>query len=279
MLLRPGALPNSDQWAFELKWNGFRAIVSTENGLRVRSRRGWNMTNRVPELAVLPRGLVLDGELVAFNDKGAPHRPLLCERVLHGNRSIQVTFVAFDVLRVDGNDLMGNTWAARRALLEELGVERRCVRLSDVFETERRWVDHGLEGVVAKRRNGVYRPGYRGWTKIKNPVLATRVRARGDAKACRLNDPLDGPGNQHPPGEAGGNAPQPRGTNGHLVAVHFVSHVGTPFSNIETPLLRPNRVSPSLVSGYPRDAPAKPLGRETVRAAVTSAERAKKSFA
>ncbi len=111
MLLRPGALPKGDQWAFELKWDGFRAIVSTEDGLRVRSRRGWNMTSRLPELAVLPRGLVLDGELVAFNDAGAPHWPLLCERVLHGNRSIGVTFVAFDVLRVDGHDVMRSPWS------------------------------------------------------------------------------------------------------------------------------------------------------------------------
>lgn len=46
------------------------------------------MTTHVPELGCLPRGLLLDGEPVAFNEKGAPHWPLLCERVLHGNRSI-----------------------------------------------------------------------------------------------------------------------------------------------------------------------------------------------
>ena len=72
MLLRPGAIPQGDGWSYELKWDGFRAIVSTEDGLRVRSRRGWNMTTHVPELETLPRGLVLDGELVAFNNEGAP---------------------------------------------------------------------------------------------------------------------------------------------------------------------------------------------------------------
>jgi bifunctional non-homologous end joining protein LigD len=76
---------------------------------------------------------VLDGELVAFNEQGAPYWPLLCERVLHGNRSIPVTFVALDVLRVDGHDVMRNPWSQRRALLEELCVERSCVRLSDVY--------------------------------------------------------------------------------------------------------------------------------------------------
>ncbi|HET9287937.1 MAG TPA: hypothetical protein VFO26_10290 [Gaiella sp.] len=71
------------------------------------------MTNHVSSSRSPTRSSV-DGELVAFDDKGAPHWPLLCERVLHGTRSIRVTSVAFDVLRV------------RRALLEELGVERRA---------------------------------------------------------------------------------------------------------------------------------------------------------
>ena len=134
MLLRPGSIPHGDGWAFELKWDGFRAIVSTEDGLRVRSRRGWNMSERVPELAALPKELVLDGEIVALNDRGAPCWPRLCERVLHDNRSIPVTFVVFDVLRVDGHDVTRNPWSDRRALLEELGLSRECVRLSEVFD-------------------------------------------------------------------------------------------------------------------------------------------------
>ena len=182
MLSRPGTIPTGGGWAFELKYDGFRAIVSTENGLPVRSRRGWNMSTHVPALAALPKGLVLDGELVAFNAAGAPHWPLLCERVLHGNRSIPLTFVAFDVLRVDGHDVMCNTWTDRRSLLEELAVERWCVRLADVSEQGSvlfdAVVEHGLEGIVAKRRNGIYRPGHRGWMKIKNP-------ATGDGRSWR----------------------------------------------------------------------------------------------
>src|SRR6187397_2181602 len=159
MLSRPGPLPCGSGWSYELKWDGFRAIVSTEDGLRVRSRRGSNMAKHVPELECLPRGLVLDGELVAFNEHGAPHWPLVCERVLHGKRSIPITFVAFDVLRVDGHDVMSNPWSKRRALLEELGVELWCVRLSDVFHDGETLfdavVEHGLEGVVGKTRNGI----------------------------------------------------------------------------------------------------------------------------
>ena len=85
MLSRPGPLPSGSAWSFELKWDGFRAIVSTEDGLAIRSRRGWNMTQVLPELRALPSGLVLDGELVAW-EGGEPYFPLICRRVL--NRDI-----------------------------------------------------------------------------------------------------------------------------------------------------------------------------------------------
>ena len=173
MLLGPGPIPSGEGWAFEIKFDGFRAIVSTDDGLQVRSRRAWNMSERVPELRELPPGLVLDGELVAFNDAGAPHWPLVVERVLHGNRAIPLTFVAFDLLRVDGHDVTCNPWSQRRTPLEGIWSKRRCARLADVFDDGQTLfdavVDHGLEGIVAKRRNSIYRPDYRGWTKIKNP--------------------------------------------------------------------------------------------------------------
>lgn len=108
------------------------------------------------------------------------------------------------------------------------------MRLSDVFENGTALFDAVVDQ-VSKRSCPSAATVLPPWLSRLDAdqeyfVSATRVRARGDAKARRLNDPLDGPGNQHPPGEAAGNAPHPRGTNGHLVAVHFVSHVGTPFS-------------------------------------------------
>ena len=139
----------------------------------MRSRRGWNMAERVPELRNLPSGLVLDGELVAFNQAGAPHWPLVCERILQNNASIAVSFVVFDVLRVNGHGLAASPWSARRAVLEELGVETRWSRLTDVFDDGQVLFDavceHGLEGIVAKRATSLYRAGQRGWIKIKNP--------------------------------------------------------------------------------------------------------------
>jgi len=73
---------------------------------RVRSRRGWDMTPAVAELADLPPRLVLDGELVAWkNDES--HFPSVCRRVLNRDKSIPLTFVVFDVLRCDGKHLTG----------------------------------------------------------------------------------------------------------------------------------------------------------------------------
>jgi bifunctional non-homologous end joining protein LigD len=103
-------------------------MVSTVDGLRVRSRRGWNMTMQLLELADLPADLVLDGEIVAFNHDGLPHWPLVCQRLLHGDGSVVPTFVAFDVLRVDGHDLICNAWSDRRAVLDERAADAALPR-------------------------------------------------------------------------------------------------------------------------------------------------------
>ena len=66
MFSRSGPIPTGKSSTFEVRWDGFRTLVSTIDGLRGRSRRGWDMTPRLPELRWLPAGLVLDGELVAL---------------------------------------------------------------------------------------------------------------------------------------------------------------------------------------------------------------------
>ena len=159
-------------YAYEVKWDGFRAIVSTEEALRVRSRRGWDMTPHVGFLADLPVHAVLDGELVALDDDGKPDFPLLCECLLMARASIPLTFMAFDLLRIDGRDVMRLPYAERRALLEQLNLNGRSWRTPQAFDDgEALWnavCEHELEGVVAKRRSARYLPGERGWIKTKN---------------------------------------------------------------------------------------------------------------
>jgi bifunctional non-homologous end joining protein LigD len=172
MLTRPADLPLGPGYAFEVKWDGFRALVSTLDGLRVRSRRGWDMTERLPELARLPEGLVLDGELVTLGDDGRPSFPRLSNRMLHGLVGITVTYVIFDVPARDGESTMALPYSERRAILERLGLEGASWCTSEVFDDGERLfaavVQQRLEGIVAKRLSSSYRSGEREWLKVKS---------------------------------------------------------------------------------------------------------------
>ena len=187
MLSAPGEIPTDQGWTFEVKWDGFRALISTEDGLRVRSRRGWNMTPMLPELEDLPAGLVLDGELVAFNEEGDPHFPLLSRRVLHGDRTIAVHLMIFDVLAIDGECLLARTHEERRKRLERLMLDANAWSTPASFDDGPSLYaavcDRGLEGIVAKRRRSTYRPGRRGWIKVKNPVYWRRESERASLRA------------------------------------------------------------------------------------------------
>jgi bifunctional non-homologous end joining protein LigD len=127
--------------------------VSTESGLRVRSRRGWNMTDLVPELGEIPADVMLDGELVAFGPDAAPDFPLVCERMLMRRRQIPVTFVVFDLLRLAGDSLMGLPYSERRAELEALDLNGAHWTTPETFDDGPALFDavcaHGFEGVVA----------------------------------------------------------------------------------------------------------------------------------
>src|SRR5690242_3222217 len=121
MLLRSSPLPPRRGFSFEPKWDGFRALVSTAGDrLVVRSRRRWDMSELVPELAGLPPGRVYDGELIAFGADGLPSFPRLCERMLAGRGEIPVMFVCFDLLAEDGEPLLGLPYRERRRRLEAL---------------------------------------------------------------------------------------------------------------------------------------------------------------
>src|SRR3954467_686849 len=124
MLARSGSLPTRGRWAYEVKWDGFRAIVRAGDDYRVRSRRGWDMTELVPELQALPSGVY--DELVAF-DQGIPWFPDVCARLLNGDRSIRLTFMVFDLLALDGKETMRLPYLERRWLLEQLELPAAAV--------------------------------------------------------------------------------------------------------------------------------------------------------
>ena len=130
------------------------------------------MAELVPELGAIPLEATLDGELVAFGADGAPDFPLVCERMLMRRRQIPVTLVVFDLLRLEGESLMTLPYSERRAQLEALNLNGPHWTTLETFEDGAALFDavcaHELEGVVAKRRASLYRPGERGWVKIRN---------------------------------------------------------------------------------------------------------------
>lgn len=156
-----------------------RTIVHVNRRVRVWSRRGTDLTDRFPEVAGLasavPADTVVDGELVVFDGAGRPDFEAIRRRGLLGQVERSATFVAFDVLRLGGRDLLAQRFRARRTALGDLELSGPgwCTTPSyegdgaAVFEATR---ERGLEGVVAKRLDSPYRPGVRTkqWIKVKH---------------------------------------------------------------------------------------------------------------
>jgi bifunctional non-homologous end joining protein LigD len=186
MLATAGHLPTGPGWAYELKWDGVRAIIACGGGeTRVYARRGHEITPGYPELTGLcPPALdaVLDGEIVVMDATGRPSFLDLAER-MHVREPAKaarlavtrpVTYMAFDLLRLNGIDLLDVPYAERRLLLEELDLEGGRSLVPPGFDDGPATVaasrEHGLEGVVAKRLAAPYRPGLRSpdWVKVKS---------------------------------------------------------------------------------------------------------------
>lgn len=188
MLAVTGTLPaDSDAWAFEYKWDGIRALCYWDGRrIRLESRNLRDITGQYPELTAWaeelgPAGLVLDGEIVAPDERGRPSFRLLQRRMhLSSERSarraveIPAEYFVFDVLWHDGRGLMDEPYRLRRRELERLDLRRRCWRVppSHVGEGAAMLAaakELRLEGLIAKRVGSTYRPGQRSgdWVKIK----------------------------------------------------------------------------------------------------------------
>jgi bifunctional non-homologous end joining protein LigD len=190
MLASSGSLPSGEErWAYEIKWDGVRAIVySRPHELRLESRNLNDISGQYPELHRLNRALsshsaVLDGEIVAFDDEHRPSFEALQGRMHIGSpaqakrlaKSTPVTYMIFDLLWLDGHSLMGLPYPERRDRLASLKLsgerwqtpEHIVGNGSAVLEAS---ADQGLEGIVAKRLDSTYEPGRRSsaWVKVKN---------------------------------------------------------------------------------------------------------------
>jgi bifunctional non-homologous end joining protein LigD len=181
-------------WLFEPKWDGVRAIATCTDQTVLISRNLNDITASYPELAKLHEQVVgfeavVDGEIVAMH-QGRPSFERLQSRINLRNerdiaqamKSCPVTFVAFDLLYLDGRNLSDTPLIERKALLDELFVPAGFVQVSPVIENEGKLLFAAaeakeLEGIVAKRANSPYRPGKRSkdWLKIKTTHTADLV--------------------------------------------------------------------------------------------------------
>lgn len=174
-------VPIGDEWSHEVKWDGMRALAFVSSwGVRVISRNGNDISPAWPELAVAPPSpMVIDGEIIGLNERGVPDFRMLAER-LHVRNSTTVarlarqtpaTFMAFDVLSAGDRDLCGRPLDERREILADLDLGASGWQVPPAYDDGRMlWeaaVTQGLEGVVSKRRDSVYRPGQRSrdWLK------------------------------------------------------------------------------------------------------------------
>ena len=178
LLLRSDSLPSGDEWVYELKLDGYRAIAFKRAGaVHLRSRNDNDFSARFPgvvkALATLPDDTVIDGEIVAFDQEGRPSFNALQN---YGSAPGPVVYYVFDVMVLAGRDVMREPLAARRALLEKKVLPKLAGPVSygssldaDLPVLIASVKAQGFEGLVAKRRNSVYEPGLRSgaWMKMR----------------------------------------------------------------------------------------------------------------
>jgi len=172
---------NDDDWLFEVKWDGYRALAFVDDGeLRLVSRNQNELTVEFPELGELPSHLkaqhaILDGEICALDDQGRPSFSLMQQRDMlgRGKNNSAIVYYAFDLLYLEGFSLFRVDCQLRKELLRRVLAQDEVFRYSehflsrgeDLFRAAR---DKGLEGIVAKRRRGCYvQKRSREWLKVK----------------------------------------------------------------------------------------------------------------
>jgi bifunctional non-homologous end joining protein LigD len=190
MLAKPAKLPlDDDQYSFEIKWDGLRAMLySTADQITIASRNLKDITSQYPELqqlreSLLGQQVILDGEIIAFDKKGHPSFPLLQHRiglssptVIKRKRlDIPVTYIIFDILHFNQKSLVDLPYIERRHILEKLNLagtnwQTPAFQQGSGKEILAAVSVLGLEGIVAKRLTSSYTPGKRSedWLKIKN---------------------------------------------------------------------------------------------------------------
>ncbi|MFF2052207.1 ATP-dependent DNA ligase [Leifsonia sp. NPDC058194] len=182
---------DEDEWAFEMKWDGIRAIAVVRDGtLRLTTRNGNDVTATYPDLAGLTaltdgHDVVLDGEIVTLTPRGRPDFGLLQSRmgltrpaeVAAAAERAPAHYFVFDILELDGRGLRREEYDERRRILQDAlqppagdAIQVPPAFAGDLAHAVSSSRDLGLEGVMAKRRDSTYTTGRRSrsWIKIKH---------------------------------------------------------------------------------------------------------------
>lgn len=191
MIPTPRIAPFSAQdWIFEVKWDGYRALCLIENNsVRFMSRNKKELTARFPELstihqAIKAKSAILDGEIVGLDAKGRP-----AFEDLQNRKKCHITYFAFDLLAVDNNDLRREPLMKRKELLQTIITPTPHLKVTEYAVSEGEQLFSaisklGLEGMVAKKADSLYTGGKtKDWLKIKTragkEVMKKRIETWG----------------------------------------------------------------------------------------------------
>lgn len=163
-------------WAFEIKWDGYRAIADLTDGVKLYSRNGLDFSNQFRKIANAllsqPHSMIIDGEIVAYGADGKPNFQLLQQ--IGQNKNLTVVYQVFDLLFLNGHSVQGLSYLQRKELLKEALVENEFIKYHDhVLEDGKQFFklveDMGLEGMMAKKTDSTYSVGIRSseWLKVK----------------------------------------------------------------------------------------------------------------
>lgn len=197
MLASPGGKPFDDaDWIFEIKWDGYRAIAEVGENFRLYSRNGLSLAAKYPPVADALQDqkheMILDGEIVACNDKDLPDFQTL--QHFGDNPGIPLIYHVFDILYLNGHSTASLSTLERKELLKEALAENDFVKYCD--HVQKSGIDFfeaagkkNLEGIIAKRASASYVEGVRSknWLKIKHHnteevIIAGFTEPRGSRK-------------------------------------------------------------------------------------------------
>jgi bifunctional non-homologous end joining protein LigD len=178
LLLRTERLPEGPDWLVELKLDGYRALaIKTSGKVQLRSRNDTDFNARYPGIVKavtpMPDDTVIDGEIVALDAEGKPSFNTLQN---YGSAGAPLHFVIFDLMVLNGRNVMDQPLVKRRELIEQHVLPKLAepIRYSPILEGSLKDLvlsvkAQGLEGLVAKRRDSKYEPGLRSgaWQKMR----------------------------------------------------------------------------------------------------------------